>query len=105
MQGTELPTGSRNRGRSPGARSRAPQPQFGPARPPRALVEEGTRCLRDLLARRTGRSPRDAAVRSLAGAVVGVCVRALADGADRPGTDPRDAVDEALGSLRAGLEL
>jgi AcrR family transcriptional regulator len=69
------------------------------------LVEEGTRVLRDLLARRTGRSAHDVAVRSLAGAVVGVCVQALADCADRPDTDPLAAVDEALGALRAGLEL
>ncbi|GAB2502356.1 hypothetical protein GCM10026982_31210 [Nocardiopsis aegyptia] len=69
------------------------------------LVGEGARVLRDLIARRTGRSPRDAAVRSLAGAVVGVCVQALADCADRPDADPVEAVDEALGALRAGLEL
>ncbi|WP_156366030.1 hypothetical protein [Nocardiopsis sp. NRRL B-16309] len=28
-----------------------------------------------------------------------------ADEGDRPGADPVDAVDEALGALRAGLEL
>ena len=66
----------------------------------RALDELGV-----LLARRTGRDPRDAAVRALTGAVLGVAVRVFLDAAADPGIEPAAALDEALALLEAGLPL
>jgi AcrR family transcriptional regulator len=66
----------------------------------RALDEIG-----ELVARRAGRDPRDAAVRAFTGAVLGVTVRVFLDSADDPSVDPAEALDEALALLEAGLPL
>jgi AcrR family transcriptional regulator len=66
----------------------------------RALDEIG-----DLVARRAGRDPRDAAVRTFTGAVLGVTVRVFLDAAHDPDTDPAAALDEALALLESGLPL
>jgi AcrR family transcriptional regulator len=59
--------------------------------------------LDELVARRAGRDPRDAAVRALTGAVLGVTVRVFLDAANDPGVEPATALDEALALLEAGL--
>jgi AcrR family transcriptional regulator len=66
----------------------------------RALDEIG-----ELVARRTGRDPRDAAVRAFTGAVFGVTVRVFLDAANDESADPAEALDEALALLEAGLPL
>jgi hypothetical protein len=66
----------------------------------RALEEIG-----ELVARRTGRAPRDAAVRAFTGAVFGVTVRVFLDAANDESVDPAEALDEALALLEAGLPL
>ena len=66
----------------------------------RALDEIG-----ELVARRTGRDPRDAAVRAFTGAVFGVTVRVFLDAANDENVDPAEALDEALALLEAGLPL
>jgi AcrR family transcriptional regulator len=66
----------------------------------RALDEIG-----ELVARRTGRDPRDAAVRAFTGAVFGVTVRVFLDAANDESIDPAEALDEALALLEAGLPL
>jgi hypothetical protein len=57
------------------------------------------------VARRTGRDPRDAAVRTFTGAVLGVTVRVFLDAANDPRVDPAAALDEALALLEAGFPL
>ena len=69
------------------------------------LVVRGMDTIGELVARRIGRDPADAAVRAFTGAVLGVCVRVLLDAAQRPGTDVVTALDEALALLEAGLPL
>lgn len=59
--------------------------------------------LGELVARRAGRDPRDAPVRALTGAVLGVTVRVFLDAANDPGVEPATALDEALALLEAGL--
>lgn len=66
----------------------------------RAMDELGV-----LLAHRTGRDPRDAAVRTATGAVLGIAVRVFLDAAADPDVDPAAALDEALALLEAGLPL
>lgn len=66
----------------------------------RAIDELG-----ELVARRAGRDPRDAAVRALTGAVLGLTVRVFLDAANDPDVDPAAALDEALAQLEAGLPL
>jgi AcrR family transcriptional regulator len=59
----------------------------------------------ELVARRAGRDPRDAAVRTFTGAVLGVTVRVFLDAANDPRVDPAAALDEALALLEGGLPL
>jgi AcrR family transcriptional regulator len=63
------------------------------------------RLLAEAVAERAGRSPDDPAVRTLVGAVVGVCVSALFPAAGDPGADIVSLVDEAMARLEAGLPL
>ncbi len=57
------------------------------------------------VALRTGRSPDDLAVRSLAGAVIGVIMSATMPWAEMPATDMFERIDAALANLEAGLPL
>ena len=66
----------------------------------RALDEIG-----ELVAQRAGRDPRDAAVRTFTGAVLGVTVRVFLDAVNDPDLDPAAALDEALALVEAGLPL
>jgi AcrR family transcriptional regulator len=57
------------------------------------------------VATRTGRSPDDFAVRTMAGAVIGVVMSATTPWASQPSTDVFARIDEALAHLEAGLPL
>jgi AcrR family transcriptional regulator len=57
------------------------------------------------LARRTGRSPDDLAVRDTAGALIGVIMAATMPWAGQPSEDMPERVDAALAHLEAGLPL
>jgi AcrR family transcriptional regulator len=57
------------------------------------------------IARRTGRSPDDSAVRSVAGALIGVVLSATVPWADQPAADMLERIDAALAHLEAGLPL
>lgn len=63
------------------------------------------RMLAGLFAERTGRQANDLAVRSLAGAVVGVGIAVQFAVIDDPNADIVSLFDEALGHLENGLEL
>jgi AcrR family transcriptional regulator len=57
------------------------------------------------IARRTGRSPDDFAVRNVAGALIGVIMSATMPWAGAPSTDMFGRIDAALAHLEAGLPL
>ncbi len=57
------------------------------------------------VAKRTGRSPDDFAVRNVAGALIGVIVSATMPWASQPSTDMFGQIDAALAHLEAGLPL
>ena len=57
------------------------------------------------VANRTGRSPDDFAVRTMAGAVIGVVMSATTPWARHPSTDVFERIDAALAHLEAGLPL
>ena len=57
------------------------------------------------VAKRTGRSPDDFAVRTMAGAVIGVIMSATTPWARQPSTDTFERIDAALAHLEAGLPL
>jgi AcrR family transcriptional regulator len=57
------------------------------------------------VARRTGRSPDDFAVRNLAGALIGVIMAAAMPWAQQPAADLGERIDAALAHLEAGLPL
>jgi AcrR family transcriptional regulator len=57
------------------------------------------------IARRTGRAPDDAAVRSLAGALVGVVMAATLPWASQPVENMFERIDVSLANLEAGLPL
>jgi AcrR family transcriptional regulator len=57
------------------------------------------------VAKRTGRSPHDFAVRNIAGAVIGVIMSATTPWASQPSTNVFARIDEALAHLEAGLPL
>jgi AcrR family transcriptional regulator len=59
----------------------------------------------ELVAEREGRRPDDFAVRTLAGAVVGVSMAALFAGAEDPAADLISLLDRAMAQLEAGLTL
>jgi DHA2 family multidrug resistance protein-like MFS transporter len=61
--------------------------------------------LADVLAERAGRPPGDLAVRTVAGAVVGVMLVALTSLIENPNADLFALLDESLGQLEAGLTL
>jgi len=66
---------------------------------------EPLRQLTAALAARAGRKPADPAVRTLVGAVLGVCLAAMFAAAEDPRADVVALVDEAMGRLEAGLKL
>ena len=57
------------------------------------------------VARRTGRSPDDFAVRNMAGALIGVIMSAVMPWASQPDTGMFERIDAALAHLEAGLPL
>jgi AcrR family transcriptional regulator len=61
--------------------------------------------LRQVVAERTGRQPDDLAVRSLAGAVIGVSMAVMVALGDDPTANIGVLLDEAMGHLEAGLDL
>lgn len=61
--------------------------------------------LGDAVAERTGRRPDDFAVRTVAGALVGVMMAVLAAMADDPEADLAALIDQAIGHLESGLSL
>ena len=61
--------------------------------------------LRQVLAERTGRQQGDLALRSLAGAVMGVTIAVMVSLGDDPTANIGTLLDEALGHLEAGLDV
>jgi AcrR family transcriptional regulator len=61
--------------------------------------------LRQVVAERTGRQPDDLALRTLAGAVMGVTTAVMFALGDDPTANIGVLLDEALGHLEAGLDL
>jgi AcrR family transcriptional regulator len=61
--------------------------------------------LRQVLAERTGRQPDDLALRTLAGAVMGVTMAVMVAFGDDPTANIGTLLDDALGHLEAGLVL
>jgi AcrR family transcriptional regulator len=61
--------------------------------------------LRQVLAERTGRQPGDLALRTLAGAVMGVTMAVMVALGDDPTANVGVLLDEAMGYLEAGLDL
>jgi AcrR family transcriptional regulator len=61
--------------------------------------------LRQVLAERTGRQPDDLALRTLAGAVMGVTMAVMVAFGDDPTANIATLLDDALGHLEAGLVL
>ncbi len=59
----------------------------------------------ELVAKRVGRKPDDAAVRTFAGAVIGVNISVMLYYAEHPDADFAELLDEALSKLEAGLPL
>jgi len=73
----------------------------------RALDEfaSGIDTVATAVARRTGRSADDFAVRNMAGALIGVVVAATMPWGEQPAPDMLDRIDAALAHLEAGLPL
>ncbi|HEY2579506.1 MAG TPA: TetR family transcriptional regulator [Streptosporangiaceae bacterium] len=69
-----------------------------------AFVESAA-LLADVVAKRTGRNPTDFAIRTLAGAVVGVGMSVMMMAADDPLADVMALMDAGLAHLEAGLPL
>jgi hypothetical protein len=67
-------------------------------------VTELAPALWEAVARRAGRTPDDAAVRTFVGALLGVAVATMATALERQ-EDYLVLMDEALGQLEAGLPL
>ena len=63
------------------------------------------RLLTEAVAERAGRRPDDPAVRTLVGAVLGVCLSAMFAAADDPEADAVRLIDEAMARLEDGLPL
>jgi AcrR family transcriptional regulator len=59
----------------------------------------------EAIARRTGRDPDDPAVRTVAGALVGVVMSATMPWSSRPAEDMFERIDAGLAHLEAGLPL
>lgn len=68
-------------------------------------VSQTMQLLAGMVARRAGRDPEDLAVRTLAGAMLGVLVSVMFHWASHPEVDIRTALDEAIEHLEAGLPL
>jgi AcrR family transcriptional regulator len=64
-----------------------------------------TRLLAGAIAERAGRRPDDFAVRTVAGAVVGVMIAVLEELADDPGADLAGLIDSGIAQLEGGLTL
>jgi AcrR family transcriptional regulator len=68
-------------------------------------LSQSMHTLADILAERTGRHPDDLAIRTLAGAVIGVILSTMVHWAQHPEADPFRVLDESLAHLQAGLLL
>jgi AcrR family transcriptional regulator len=68
-------------------------------------LNEPIRLVADVLAERAGRKPDDFAVRTLVGAVVGVCMSAVLLVLDDPAADVVLLLDQAMAQLEAGLPV
>jgi AcrR family transcriptional regulator len=68
-------------------------------------VAQTIQMLAELVGRRVGRPPEDLAVRTLAGAMLGVMVAVMFHWAEHPEQDARAALDDAMAQLEAGLPL
>lgn len=66
---------------------------------------EAMQLLAGAMAERAGRRPDDFAVRTVAGAVVGVMMAVLAAMADDPDADLASLIDQAIAHLETGLSL
>jgi hypothetical protein len=58
-----------------------------------------------VVAKRTGRDPTDFAIRTMAGAVVGVGMSVMLTAMDDPSADVLQLMDSGLAYLEAGLPL
>ncbi|MGZ4219101.1 MAG: acyl-CoA-like ligand-binding transcription factor [Solirubrobacteraceae bacterium] len=58
-----------------------------------------------VVAERTGRTPRDPAVRALTGAIIGVSISAMLEAAEHPDADYMELMDAGLAQLQAGLPV
>jgi len=73
-----------------------------------AVLDELARSIRlaaEMIAERLGRRPDDFAVRSFAGALIGIAMSAMLALADDPAADPFALMDAGLAHLEAGLPL
>ncbi|OKP67140.1 hypothetical protein A3842_28580 [Paenibacillus sp. P3E] len=59
----------------------------------------------ELIAKRVGRNPEDLAVRTFAGAIIGVNISVMLYYAENPDADFAKLLDEALSKLEEGLPL
>jgi AcrR family transcriptional regulator len=59
----------------------------------------------DMLAERAGREPDDPAVRTVAGALIGIAIAAMVTAMERPDADVFGLIDDGLARLEAGLKL
>ncbi|WP_178381872.1 TetR family transcriptional regulator [Paenibacillus sp. P32E] len=59
----------------------------------------------ELIAKRVGRNPEDLAVRTFAGAIIGVNISVMLYYAENPDADFATLLDEALSKLEEGLPL
>lgn len=68
-------------------------------------LSQTVQLIADAVAERTGRDPEDAAVRALAGAVIGVMIEVQFHWVKHPELDLFASIDEALAQLEAGLPV
>jgi hypothetical protein len=61
--------------------------------------------LAEIVAERTGRSPNDVSVRTVAGAVVGAAMAAMFAIADDPSADVAQTIDQSMACLEEGFLL
>ncbi|UNK18293.1 TetR family transcriptional regulator [Paenibacillus sp. N3/727] len=68
-------------------------------------MTETMKLISEMVAKRIGCSPDDTAVRTFAGAVIGVNISVMLHYAEYPDADFKQLLDTALGQLEAGLPL
>ncbi len=73
-----------------------------------AMLDQFSRTMQflaDAIAARAGRSPDDFAVRTIAGAVIGIMMAVLAEMAENPEADLAALIDKGLVNLESGFKL